>query len=185
LKWEQKIAYDAPVLRSNPNIEPSMRIHERIRVISLLACMFGFGLPGTLSAAQIAGPLAAPSENTAKPTRIRVSANIPRVTTQTPPVYPQAAIDQRVEGNVVLHLIIGGDGAVKELTSVSGLALLSESAIEVVRSWKYQPVRLNGSPVEVDTTVTLSYSLGPPPTVTINNQPSLAISPAAGDPAQP
>jgi len=114
--------------------------------------------------------------------RIRVAANVPRATLQTPLTYPQAGIDQRVEGDVVLHLIINRDGTVKEASALSGPALLADSAIETVKQWQYQPVRLNGSAVEVDTTVTLSYVLGPPAAVTVNGQPLSTFSPVEREP---
>ncbi len=146
------------------------------RFISLFAYVLGFGLSGTSVTAQVTGPIAGPQENSARPMRIRVAANVPRVTAQTAPVYPQTAIDQRVEGNVVLHVIIGTDGTVKESSAMSGPPLLVQSAIEGVRQWQYQPVLLNGIPIEQDTTVTLNYELGPPPTVMVNNKPLSAFS---------
>jgi TonB family protein len=109
--------------------------------------------------------------------RMRVAPNVPKPTSQTPPVYPQTAIDQRVEGDVILHLIINGDGTVKESSALSGPALLIQSAIEAVRQWQYLPVSFNGTPLEMDTTVTVNYVLGPPPRVTVNNQPLSAFSP--------
>jgi len=149
------------------------------RFVFALVCVFGFGLLGTCVDAQIAGPLAGQPENGSKPTRIRVSARVARTTIQMPPIYPQAAIDQKIEGNVVLHLIIAKDGSVKDLTVVSGAALLSDSAVDSVKQWRYQPVRLNGDPVEVDTTVTLNYVIGPPAIVLVNDQPLTESSPAA------
>ena len=101
--------------------------------------------------------------------RIRVGANVPRATAQNTPVYPQTAIEQRIDGEVVLQLIIGGDGTVKDVSALSGPSVLADSAMEIVKRWRYQPVRLNGNPVEVDTTVTLNYVLDPSPTVTVDN----------------
>src|SRR5260370_27742244 len=141
------------------------------RFISLFAYVLGFGLSGTSVTAQVTGPIAGPQENSARPMRIRVAANVPRVTAQTAPVYPQTAIDQRVEGNVVLHVIIGTDGTVKESSAMSGRPLLVQSAIEGVRQWQCQPVLLNGIPSQQDTTVTPNYKLGPPPPVIVIHKP--------------
>jgi hypothetical protein len=147
-------------------------------VIWLLAYVLGFSLSGSSVIAQITGPIAGPQENSAKPMRMRVAADVPRATSQNPPVYPRTAIDQHVEGNVVLHLILGVDGAVKEVSAMSGPALLVPSAIAAGKEWRYQPIRLkNIGPVEQDTTVTLTYVLGPPPTVTVNKQELSAFSP--------
>ena len=154
------------------------------KVISWVACMLSLGLAGTFAGAQVTGSVASPQENSARPSRIRVGANVPKVTGRTPPEYPQAAIDRQVEGDVVIHLIISRDGTVKELNAVSGPALLTDPAMAAVRGWMYQPARLNGNSVEVDTTVTLNYVLGPPPTVMVNNRPVAASAPIANDPAQ-
>jgi TonB family protein len=161
--------------------------HNMMRIygagfIFFLACVLGFGPFVSCVAAQISGPIAGPQENNAGPMRIRVAANVPRATLQTPTTYPQAGMDQRVEGDVILHLIINRDGTVKEASTLSGPALLADSAIEAVKQWQYKPVRLNGSAVEVDTTVTLSYVLGPPAAVTVKGQPLSTFSPVEREP---
>jgi TonB family protein len=143
----------------------------------LLLAAAAFWLSGTSVTAQSTGPIGTPQENSAKPMRIRVGANVPRATAQNTPVYPQTAVEQRIDGKVVLHLIIGGDGTVKDVSALSGPPVLADSAMEGVKEWRYQPVRLNGSPVEVDTTVTLNYVLDPSPTVTIDNSPRSTSSP--------
>jgi hypothetical protein len=113
--------------------------------------------------------------------RMRVASNVPKATSQAPPVYPPAAVDQGIEGDVVLHIIIGTHGVVRESSTMSGPALLIQSAIDAARKWQYQPIRIriNGgvSGVEQDTTVTINYVLGPPPTVTVNSKPRSAFSP--------
>jgi outer membrane biosynthesis protein TonB len=48
---------------------------------------------------------------------------------------------------------------VKDLTVVSGPAALQDSSQDAVRQWTYKPFLLNGEPVEVTTTVTVTYSL--------------------------
>jgi protein TonB len=38
--------------------------------------------------------------------------------------------------------------------------MLTQSAIEAVRQWKYKPYLLNGEPVEVETTIQVNFNLG-------------------------
>ena len=76
------------------------------------------------------------------------------------PDYPPLARQARIQGNVVLHAIIDKDGRVGELQVISGHPLLVQSALEAVKNWRYQPTQLNGEPVEVDTTITVSFVLG-------------------------
>jgi TonB family protein len=150
-------------------------------VILFVACVLGLVLPTSSGATRVNHGIPSPQENSAKPNsmRIHVAENVPKASVQTPPVYPQAAIDQRIEGKVVLHIIIGGEGTVKESSVLSGPPLLAQAAVDAVKGWQYQTMSLNGSPLEMDTTVTLNYALGPPPTVLVNNRPLPAFSPEA------
>jgi TonB family protein len=75
------------------------------------------------------------------------------------PVYPPDAKKARIQGKVLLNIVIGKDGTVKDLTVVSGPAALQDSSQDAVRQWTYKPFLLNGEPVEVTTTVTVAYSL--------------------------
>lgn len=75
------------------------------------------------------------------------------------PVYPPDAKKARIQGKVLLNIVIGKDGTVKDLTVVSGPAALQDSSQDAVRQWTYKPFLLNGEPVEVTTTVTVTYSL--------------------------
>src|SRR6266699_3306694 len=83
-----------------------------------------------------------------------------RLLAQPQPVYPPLARQARIQGNVVLHAIIDKDGRVGELQVISGHPLLVQSALDAVKNWRYQPTQLNGEPVEVDTTITVSFVLG-------------------------
>jgi TonB family protein len=76
------------------------------------------------------------------------------------PVYPAAAKAAGVQGTVVLRAVIGKTGAVEKLTVVSGPEELQASAIDAVKQWVYRPYLLNGQPTEVDTTITVNYTLG-------------------------
>jgi protein TonB len=93
---------------------------------------------------------------------IKVGGNVQEamVIARPQPVYPPLARQARIQGNVVLHAIIDKDGKVSELQVVSGHPLLVQSALEAVKNWRYRPTQLNGDPVEVDTTITVSFVLG-------------------------
>ena len=77
------------------------------------------------------------------------------------PIYPQDAKDAHVSGKVVLRATIGRDGAVHELHTVDApWPSLVASALWAVSHWQYKPYLVNGEPVEVETTVTVIFSLG-------------------------
>ena len=66
-----------------------------------------------------------------------------------------------VSGDVVLHAIIGKSGEMQSLQAISGPEMLKGAAIEAVKQWTYRPYLLNGEPTEVDTTITVTFSLNP------------------------
>ena len=117
------------------------------------------GLLGGLGA----GPaIAAPPPPPKQTQRIKLGGQVvaAKLLAQPQPVYPPLARQARIQGNVVLHAIIDKDGRVGELQVISGHPLLVQSALEAVKNWRYQPTQLNGEPVEVDTTITVSFVLG-------------------------
>ncbi len=115
----------------------------------------GFGAGSSAAAAPPPPPKAAPS-------RIKLGGQVQaaKIVAQPQPVYPALARQARIQGNVVLHAIIDKDGRVGQLEVVSGHPLLVQAALDAVKQWRYQPTQLNGDPVEVDTTITVSFVLG-------------------------
>jgi periplasmic protein TonB len=79
---------------------------------------------------------------------------------QIMPVYPPIAKTAHISGTVVLHAVIAKDGSVEDLQYVSGPPLLMKAAMDAVKQWRYQPTQLNGDPVEVDTTISVVFTLG-------------------------
>ena len=75
------------------------------------------------------------------------------------PAYPAAARVAHISGAVRLHAIIGTDGVVQQIEVISGSGILTQAAINAVRQWRYRPTLLNGQPVEVDTEITVNFSL--------------------------
>jgi protein TonB len=93
------------------------------------------------------------------PTRISGGVMAGRILNKTQPVYPPIARAAHVGGTVVLHAIIAKDGTIQQLSVVSGPPMLVGAATDAVRQWRYQPYELNGSPTEVDTTITVNFNL--------------------------
>jgi|HubBroStandDraft_4_1064222.scaffolds.fasta_scaffold17659_4 TonB family protein len=76
-----------------------------------------------------------------------------------PPEYPQAAKKAHIQGQVILRAIISKDGDVENLQIVSGHPQLAPAAIEAVKQWKYRPYLQQGIPVEVETEITVNFTL--------------------------
>jgi protein TonB len=81
------------------------------------------------------------------------------LTWRVEPVFPALARQLHRSGKVELRAIIGTDGSVQSLQVVSGDQLFINSAREAVLQWRYKPTYLNGEPVEIDTYITVIYTL--------------------------
>jgi periplasmic protein TonB len=129
----------------------------------------GIDIPGTPVGPPIPGaPTAfdarrdAPAPPTSHRTeRLRLSEPVinARIIRRIEPVYPPLAVQLRREGRVELHAIIATDGTIRSLEVESGDPLFIQSALAAVREWRYQPTILDGQPIEVETQITVIYSL--------------------------
>jgi protein TonB len=130
------------------------------------------GVPGGMPGGQAGGVLGGiiggipggnlPPPPKAAPQRVRVGGNVQqaKMVRMVQPVYPTIAKQAHIQGTVILHAIIAKDGTVQELQLVGGPPLLVKNAMDAVKQWRYQPTLLNGDPVEVDTTISVIFSLG-------------------------
>ena len=76
------------------------------------------------------------------------------------PFYPATARLARIEGTVVLSALIARDGSIQRLQVLSGHPMLVSAAVDAVRQWRYRPYMLNGEAVEVETQITVNFTLG-------------------------
>jgi TonB family protein len=97
-----------------------------------------------------------------QPTKIHVKSDVMsgQKISGDNPKYPEEARAKKIQGTVVLGVIIGKDGAVENIrVEKTPAESLAKSAIEAVRTWRYRPYLLNGDPIEVETTVNVTYNL--------------------------
>jgi protein TonB len=78
---------------------------------------------------------------------------------QTRPVYPAIGLAMHAQGTVILAATISKAGNIENLRVLSGPALLQQAALDAVKTWQYRPYLLDGEPVEVETTVNITFSL--------------------------
>ncbi|HEY7617054.1 MAG TPA: energy transducer TonB [Terriglobales bacterium] len=159
----------------NGQLRTPTKIPEKVQMIKEeeapppMASMGGVvgGVPGA-AGGQIGGviggiiastPVAVP--RVATPQRVRVSQGVTQglLVRKIQPTYPPLARQARIQGQVVLQAEISKDGVIQNLRLVSGHPMLAPSAIEAVKQWKYKPYYLNGEPVEVETQITVNFSL--------------------------
>jgi TonB family protein len=95
------------------------------------------------------------------PSRIRVGASVmeAKLIHRVDPVYAPLALQARIAGDVKLNVTISKEGTVSNIMVISGHPLLIPSAVEAVKQWLYQPMLLNGAPVEVATEVHVPFNL--------------------------
>ncbi|SPF33652.1 Outer membrane transport energization protein TonB [Candidatus Sulfotelmatobacter kueseliae] len=124
------------------------------------------GVPGGQLGGVIGGIVSASSSiaavpKLALPQRIRISQGVTRglLVHRVEPSYPPLARAARIQGEVVLSAVISINGDIQNLQLVSGHPMLVPAAITAVRQWRYKPYLLNGQPVEVETTITVIFSL--------------------------
>jgi TonB family protein len=75
------------------------------------------------------------------------------------PEYPTEAKQQRIEGAVKIHQMIGADGSVQSVKLLSGPPLLAPAAMDAAKYWRYLPALLNGQPVETEQDVEIDFRL--------------------------
>jgi protein TonB len=96
----------------------------------------------------------------ARPTVLRVTHLDPAMLIyRVDPVYPALPKQMHQEGRVELHARIASDGSIQSLEVVAGDPMFFQSALEAVRQWRYRPTILNGQPVEIDTHITVIYTM--------------------------
>jgi protein TonB len=78
-----------------------------------------------------------------------------------PPHYPMESRRRHEEGTVVLRLVIGTDGRVRQISVAqsSGFERLDRAALHAVRDWRWQPMMTDGRPVEVRGLYSMPFTL--------------------------
>ena len=95
--------------------------------------------------------------------RVGGAVRAPRQISSVPPVYPPIARAAHVQGVVILETRIDHEGSVADVRVLRSIPLLDAAAVEAVRQWKFEPVLLNGAPVDVLMAISLSFTLPPEP----------------------
>jgi periplasmic protein TonB len=151
------------------NISPTITLHDQTTGGDTIA-PDGPVIPGVPGAPFIPGLMSStdsphqPADNAIlprPPKKIRVSEPViqAKLVRRVEPGYPPLAVQLRREGRVELHAIISTDGTIQSLEVINGDPLFLQSALAAVRQWRYQPTILDGQPIEVDTHITVVYTL--------------------------
>jgi protein TonB len=104
----------------------------------------------------------APKVQVAAAKKMTVSAGVATgmLIEKTTPIYPPVAKAAHLQGTVVLQATISKTGSIENLRVLSGPEQLRRAALDAVHAWRYRPFLLDNEPVEVETTISVVFTLG-------------------------
>jgi protein TonB len=118
------------------------------------------GVAQSIAAGSVSGSTGAGLDTIPAPAPAAPSAaSARRFVAELPPghfAHPVVA-QSNPTGELQLKALIGADGSVKEVTVLSGRRELAEAGMRAVRQWRYSPYLVQGSPVEVETQIKMSF----------------------------
>jgi protein TonB len=88
--------------------------------------------------------------------------SLPRVTKEVEPEYTNEAQTQRIEGTVLLGVVVLNDGSVGDVNvtrSLDSVYGLDASAIKAMKQWQFVPGTKDGQPVAVRVAVEMNFTL--------------------------
>lgn len=166
------VATELNFLTTRPKQKWSRRRANRSRSLTLVGLLFtllalGGGWLSYQHPARFRKLLTAPERAAVTatpeipPQRMIVAADVMQslISYRTMPVYPEAARNKDIEGGVLLDTVIGKDGRVLDVQLISGPPELAPAAINAVKNWRFSPFTLNGTAVEVETTIEVAFKL--------------------------
>jgi TonB family protein len=115
----------------------------------------------SVSATRLAAAAVGPQPHAPEPVRVGGNIRTPKKLQDVRPVYPTAMRAAGREGVVPIEAVIDRDGNVSSVRVLSAQVHpdFAIAAVDAVRQWRFSPTLLNGTPVEVVMTVSVSFSL--------------------------
>ncbi len=84
---------------------------------------------------------------------------MPEALTRVAPVYPLAAMRAGVSGTVVLQVLVGKDGRVRDVRVAHSIPPLDTAAVAAVLQWTFKPAMNMGRPLAVWVQVPVRFSI--------------------------
>jgi TonB family protein len=153
----EPVATLAPVAESGPKIKVRFRrFHFLLATILLVAGLGWWQWQRSWKELEIGAQAASGEE---APLRVSPDTMEMRIVSKVDPVYPEEARQKGIQGLTVLDAVIAADGTIMKLRPVAGDQQLAQSAVEAVRSWKFEPYQSSGRAVAVETTIAVEFRL--------------------------
>ena len=87
---------------------------------------------------------------------------MPRIINRIEPEYTDQARENKLEGTVVLLLVVGVDGKAHDIRVKRSLGMgLDERAVEAVRQWQFKPATKDGQQVPLEVGLEVNFRLYP------------------------
>jgi len=117
-------------------------------------------VPAPPAPVQSAAPVRKPAYTTqTEITRVQISGEELEgyVIHKAPAMYPALARQARIEGLVVLSIVVDEKGNVQDVRAISGPALLARSAEDALRHWRFKPIIVDGRPTQVESKLSMNF----------------------------
>ncbi|HXQ98647.1 MAG TPA: TonB family protein [Candidatus Limnocylindrales bacterium] len=79
------------------------------------------------------------------------------LTHRVDPDYPLEARQAKLQGVIELDVVVDRDGSVVDVRALNGPEVLGQAAMDALRWWRFEPYRIDGKPVVVQTTVAVEF----------------------------
>jgi len=106
------------------------------------------------------GLLAAAPQDPSGVYKVGGGVTAPHVISRTDPQYTDEAHAAKVEGTVLLSVVIAPDGIAHNINVLKSLGSgLDEKAVEAVQKWKFAPGTKDGEPVSVRAQIEVNFHM--------------------------
>jgi TonB family protein len=150
----------APFVRRGHMSLRLRRLAKEVRMSRTRTVIAAAALAATLSVSTAFLAAALPLY-AAQAQRLRVGGVVkpPTKVHDVKPVYPEEAKTAKIEGIVILEVVIGVAGDVIEMSVSRSVPELDEAAKDAVGQWLFEPTLLNGEAVEVEMAIMINFTL--------------------------
>lgn len=93
------------------------------------------------------------------PTEEYLVSEMPSVLSEVKPVYPKEARESKIEGRVILDILIDGAGKVRDAKVVEGEDIFRKPALDAIKKFLFKPAKTDGQAVAVRIRYTLNFKL--------------------------
>lgn len=94
-----------------------------------------------------------------KTPRVGGKVQPPKKIVDVRPVYPDEARKEKVQGTIIIEMVVGADGKVMKTRVLRSVPALDQAALDAVTKWEFEPMVINGKAMPVVMTATVRFSL--------------------------